>query len=70
MEERLHLILPRLVRGAPFDYECSGCGQPFLLPEDRTPMDGMFEVSAAFKQHVEEEHPEPADNKDNDAMSP
>lgn len=52
---------PRLVKGEPFDYECSRCGQAFLLPEDRTPKEGVLEVWAAFQQHVAEEHPEDAE---------
>jgi uncharacterized metal-binding protein YceD (DUF177 family) len=64
MEERPRLVLPHLVRGKPFDYQCSRCGQPFLLPEDRTLTEGRSEVWAAFKEHVQEEHPEEADSSD------
>jgi hypothetical protein len=62
MEERPRLALPRLVTGNPFDYECSRCGQPFLLPEDRTPEEGMLEVWAAFEEHVQEKHSEDAES--------
>jgi hypothetical protein len=61
MEERPRLVLPPLVRGEPFEYCCSRCGQAFLLPEDRTPKEGILELWTAFKQHVEEEHPGGAD---------
>jgi hypothetical protein len=58
MEEKPRLVLPRLAKGEPFDYQCSRCGQPFLLPEDRTPREAMAELWAAFNQHVQEAHPE------------
>lgn len=35
--EKPRLVLTWWVRGEPFFYMCSRCGQPFLFPEDRSP---------------------------------
>lgn len=45
----------------PFAYQCSRCGQPFLLSEDQNPKKRAAELRAAFKKHVQEEHPEAAE---------
>jgi hypothetical protein len=62
MGEKPCLVLTCWVRGKPFAYKCSRCGQSFLFPEDRTPKEGASELWAAFKEHVQEEHPEDADS--------
>jgi hypothetical protein len=56
--EKPRLVLTSWARGEPFFYKCSGCGHPFLLPEDRSPVEGAKEMLAAFREHVKEEHPE------------
>jgi hypothetical protein len=60
--EKLCLVLTCWVRGQPFFYQCSQCGRLFVLPEDRTPKEGASELWAAFKEHVQEEHPEDAES--------
>ena len=55
------LILTSWVKGEAFAYECSRCGQLFLLPEDRTPKEGAAELLAAFREHVSAEHREIAE---------
>lgn len=50
------LIASTWMRGEPFAYECSRCGQRFLFPEDRSPKDGVAELWSAFREHVDEEH--------------
>lgn len=60
MNEKPQLIMSRWVKGEPMTYECSLCGQTFLLPEDQPPKEGMAEVWAAFSEHVRKEHPEGA----------
>ena len=54
--EKPRLALTQWVKGEPFAYECSRCGQRFLLPEDRSPKDGVAELWAAFKEHVDKDH--------------
>jgi len=59
MSEKAQLVVAGPVRnGDHFLYECSLCGQPFILPEDREPRDGAAELLAAFREHVREQHPE------------
>jgi hypothetical protein len=60
-EEKPRLVLTSWVRGTPFFYKCSGCGHPFLLPEDRSPVEGASELLAAFREHVDEKHREGAE---------
>lgn len=60
--EKPHLVMDCWVRGEPLAYKCSRCGLPFLLPEDRTPREGASELWAAFKQHIQKEHPEDAED--------
>ncbi len=60
MNEKPQLIMTRWVKGEAMAYECSLCGQTFLLPEDRPPKEGVAEVWAAFNDHVRREHPEGA----------
>ena len=60
MNEKPQLRMTRWVKGEPMAYECSLCGQTFLLPEDRPPKQGAAEVWAAFNDHVRREHPERA----------
>ena len=56
---------PRLVMTAskdqPMNYQCSLCGQAFILPDDRHPKDAAAELLAAFQEHVAEEHAEKAE---------
>ena len=51
---------PRLVmtgaKGEPMAYECSLCGQLFLLPDDRSPKEAAAELMITFQEHVREEH--------------
>ena len=53
---------PRLMmtggKDEPMTYQCSVCGQLFILPDDRTPKDAAAELLAAFQEHVGEEHAE------------
>ncbi|MGH9431652.1 MAG: hypothetical protein ACRD3T_08925 [Terriglobia bacterium] len=58
MHDKAELILSDWVKGEPFAYRCSLCGQRFLPPEDRSPKEGMAEVWAAFMEHVREERGE------------
>jgi hypothetical protein len=55
---------PRLVmtgaKGEPMAYECSLCGQLFLLPDDQSPKEAAAELMAAFQEHVREAHAEEA----------
>jgi len=57
-EDKPRLALTRWARGEPFFYTCSQCGHPFLLPEERSPVQGASELLAAFREHVQKEHPE------------
>ena len=50
------IILTSWVKGEPLAYQCSRCGQTFLLPEDRAPKEGAEELLAAFREHVVEVH--------------
>ncbi len=53
---------PRLVmtgsKDEPMNYQCSQCGQLFILPDDQTPKEAAAELLAAFQDHVGEEHAE------------
>jgi hypothetical protein len=55
---------PRLVmtggKDEPMAYQCSLCGQLFLVPDDRSPKDAAAELLAAFHDHVGEEHADEA----------
>jgi len=62
LNENPHLVVTSWVKGEPMSYECSRCGQVFLLPEDRNPRDAVAELVAAFRDHVGEEHAEQADD--------
>ena len=46
---------------APIAYECALCGQRFILPDDRSPKEAMTELQGAFKEHIQEKHPEHAE---------
>lgn len=46
------------IKGEPFTYKCSLCGQPFMPPEDRSPKEAMAELFQAFNQHAGELHGE------------
>lgn len=50
------LVLAIWANGEPLAYKCSQCCQEFLLPEDRTPKEGMAELWAAFQEHIEAVH--------------
>jgi hypothetical protein len=70
MGQRPRLVLPPVVEGEPYVYQCSQCGQRFLPPEDRSPKEGVLEMWVAFKQHVQAEHckgAERAKGRGNDA---
>lgn len=56
MTDRPQLQLKPWIKGEPLSYKCSLCSHTFILPEDRTPKEGMAEVWAAFNEHVREEH--------------
>jgi hypothetical protein len=58
MDEKPKLRMSRWVKGEAMAYECSLCGQTFLLPEDQPPKEGVAEVWAAFNDHVRNEHPD------------
>jgi hypothetical protein len=62
LNEKPHLVVTSWVKGEPMSYECSRCGQAFVLPEDRSPRDAAAELVAAFRDHVGEEHAEQADD--------
>ena len=62
LNEKPHLVVISWVEDEPMSYECSRCGQIFLLPEDRSPRDGAAEVLAAFHDHIGEVHAEKADD--------
>jgi hypothetical protein len=51
-------VLTDWVKGEPLAYKCSLCGQVFLLPDDRNPKEGVAELWAAFRDHVQAQHPE------------
>ncbi len=39
-------------KGEPMTYECSLCGQLFLVPDERSVEDAAAELLAAFEEHV------------------
>jgi hypothetical protein len=57
--EKPHLTITTTA-GQPTDYQCSECGQVFLLPEDRSPKEAAIELLQAFHEHVAEEHAQEA----------
>jgi hypothetical protein len=57
-DEKPQLVMSSWEKGAPLIYKCSLCGQGFLLPEDRSPKEGVAELWAAFNDHVREKHAE------------
>jgi hypothetical protein len=61
MNEKPHLVINYQKKGAPIAYECSVCGQRFMLPEDRSPKEAVTELLGAFTEHVREKHSEPAE---------
>jgi len=54
--EKPKLEISQYVKGEAFTYQCSLCGQAFLLPEDRNPKEAMKELWTAFNEHVREVH--------------
>lgn len=56
MIERPQLVIGPWIKGEPFNYRCSLCGQAFTLPEDRSPKEAMAELWTAFHEHVREVH--------------
>ena len=54
--EKPRLVVTAWVKGEPIAYQCSLCGQNFLLPDDRAAKQAAAELVAAFHQHVREEH--------------
>jgi hypothetical protein len=61
MAERPKLVCSPWIKGEPFSYGCSICGQPFPPPEDRSPKEAMQELLAAFNEHIRDEHSMEAD---------
>ncbi len=61
MSERPHLVIEVRKKEEPFAYECSVCRQKFVLPEDRSPKEAVAELLDAFNEHVQKEHPAPAE---------
>jgi hypothetical protein len=59
-KEKPRLVLIPWVKGKALAYKCSRCCQEFLLPEDRTPKEGVAELWEAFSEHVDKEHGEGA----------
>ena len=57
MNPKPQLVITDWIRGEPIAYQCSLCGKKFLLPEDRSPKEGVAELFAAFNEHVTERHP-------------
>jgi hypothetical protein len=62
LHEKPSLVATSWVKGEPMSYECSQCGQIFLLPEDRSTKDAAAELLAAFHEHVGEVHAEKTDD--------
>jgi hypothetical protein len=60
LNEKPSLVATSWVKDEPMSYQCSRCGQLFLLPDDRSPRDAARELLAAFREHVGEEHAEEA----------
>ncbi len=56
-DEKPRLVMTRS-KDEPMTYQCSLCGQLFILPDDRSPKDAAAELLAAFQDHVGEEHAE------------
>jgi hypothetical protein len=46
--EKPRLVVTEWVKGEPIACKCSGCGQVFLLPDDRGPKEAATELLAAF----------------------
>jgi len=44
----------------PFHYLCSLCLWPFLLPGDQPPKAAVAELFHTFREHIEQEHPNPS----------
>jgi len=61
MNDNAHLVIKSPEGGEPIAYQCSVCGQRFVLPEDRSPKEAVAELWGAFKEHIREEHPEQAE---------
>jgi hypothetical protein len=58
------LVITRRASGELISYACSLCGKPFPLDEEGTPKKTMAELWAAFKAHVENDHPNNQDEAD------
>jgi hypothetical protein len=54
--ERPYLVMSPWIKGHEITYECSGCGQIFVPPEDRSAKEAMTELMVAFQEHVRSEH--------------
>ena len=54
------LIVSVSAKGERMEYQCSLCGLIFRLADNRTAKDAVAILWAAFKDHVQEAHPEPA----------
>jgi hypothetical protein len=54
--EKPRVVVTQWVKGQPITYQCSACGQIFILPDDRSPKEAAAELQAAFRQHLGEVH--------------
>jgi len=54
--EKPRLVVTQWVKGQAITYQCSACGQIFILPDDRTSMEAAAELQAAFHEHIGEVH--------------
>ena len=54
------LIISGSAKGERMEYQCSLCGLIFRLAGNRTAKEAMAILWAAFKDHVQEAHLEPA----------
>ncbi len=68
--ERPHLVMSPWIKGHEITYECSACGQIFVLPEDRSPKEAVTELRAAFQEHVRSEHSREVNDEGGGAAAP
>jgi hypothetical protein len=58
------LIVSNSAKGERIEYQCSLCGLIFRLADNRTANEAMAVLWAAFKDHVQQAHLEPATNQE------
>jgi hypothetical protein len=61
MNEKPRLVIKSQNKRDPIAFECSVCGQRFILPDDQSPKEAVTELLGAFNEHVLEKHPEHAE---------